>query len=431
MRVWHLKQAGCFALAGLTLFAAGCSSNAASSQPASSSPSQCLQGGSWTDANRNALNTIIGTYQGQGKAAVFDWDNTSQVRDVGNATYSQLDADGKFKAGAVPASFAPPFTAGGKKYSNQNLHTYQDGLAAATGSNPDTVDSDYPANQFAAGMFGALNMTVAQVMQATAAAYDDSSGAQDVGKSTLTNVGPASDQSPRPFLYPEMVDLYGCLISNGFNVHVASASAVWVVRWVVQNVLNPQLAAKFGPSVQLPPQNVMGIQYMLRDNVTGQLVNDSLLIRSDTPEGKAYASFDPKALARYTITSLQTQPPTDDVGKPANVIEWVSPDEPVLVGGDSQGDFENFGRAVNRLFIARLTEPSIEAAVVPVFQKNEPSTWIVQPTLFNENPGFVSSPQNLTSRLPMLPQSSIPDIAQSVNSLTQGGMLSGYTPPSG
>lgn len=409
------------------LLASGMLLSACGSSPMASK-SDCLQGGNWTEANRNSLNSIIGKYQGQGKAAIFDWDNTTQVRDIGAASFGQLQVNGDLVPSKVPASFSPTFTSKGKTYTSKNLVDYNNGLGDAD-NNQMIRDTDFPQNMWEAQLFAELKMTPGQVMAVASQAYDNGAGKQDVGKNTLTQVGTGGAAAPRPFLYEEMVDLYGCLIKNGFNVHVTSASDVWTVRWMAMKVLNPALAAKFGPDVQLPVDHVMGIQFMLRNNKTGELHDDSRLIRADTPEARAYQALDPQALDSYTITNINSEIPTDDAGKPANVREWVTLDTPALVAGDSQGDFENFTNAENKLFIARLTEPTIESAAVTQYVQDDPATWIVQPTLFDQSPGHVPSQENLNSRLPDLPASEVAEVAKSIKILTEGGMLTGFTPP--
>ncbi len=405
----------------------GCSSSSSPSVAPADATSNCLQGGNWTDANRAALNGIIGKYAKQSKVAIFDWDNTTQARDVGDASFSQMYVDGDIKGGKVPAAFMPSFTQDGKRYSSGDIVAYSNALGNYTNAINSSID--YPQNMFLAGLFGMIGMTVQQVSTVALQAYDNNAGMQDIGKNTLTQIGTGAAAAPRPFIYPEMVDLYGCLLSNGFRVHVASASDVWTVRAIVRNYLNPEIAAKFGSNVQLPAANVMGIPFMLEDTQTGELINDSVLVRSDTPEGKAYAAGDPAALSRYKITTINSGIAADDSGKPANVMQWVTQDVPVLVAGDSTGDFMDFTRAENRLWIARLTEPSLQQLVIPRYQQDSPGPWIVQPTLFNENPGFVSSQSNLDSRLPSLPPSEIPQITQSIGLLDGAGMLQGFQPP--
>ncbi len=413
------------AVVSLLAAVASCSSETAS-RSAAAPDAECLTGGNWTQANRDALNELITKHAGQNRSAIFDWDNTSAARDVGAAGFAQLVVNGDLAPGKVPAAFMPAFTQGGVTYDSNDVSAYKSGLAKYT--NDTKTDTDYPGNVWPSQIYGMIGKTVAEASAVVGDAYANGSGSQDVGTGNLTKVGTGPYAQPRPFLYPEMIDLYGCLITNGFDVRVASASPTWAVRTIVREALNPALAAKFGHDVAVPAPNVMGISWMLKDKQTGQLVNDSVLVRSSSPEGVAYAAGDPAALRRYLITTLPSGIPVDDAGKPANVLEWVTPDIPVLVAGDSNGDLANLTRAENRLWVARLTSPDLAESVVPI-HRNSPDGWIVQPTLYLEDPGFISSRSDLDERLPLLPATALPQIDQSINTLTKAGMLSGFSPP--
>ena len=103
--------------------------------------------------------------------------------------------------------------------------------------------------------------TLSDFLALTATVYDGGAGAADLTskkQSTILGAG-------RPFIYPQMADLYGNLRARGYDVWVVSAGIGWAVRWMVQNALNPAIVAKYGAAAALPLDHVVAVTTLMKD----------------------------------------------------------------------------------------------------------------------------------------------------------------------
>jgi hypothetical protein len=374
----------------------------------------------WRPQVKRALERLIRQHRGQGKVAVFDWDNTTQARDIGDATVAELEASGRLTPAALPPGISPAFPVLGGPATPERLGVYGDyqALGSATRHEGDPESGFLPVTWAARAMAG---MTAQDVVEATARAYANGIGARDLGTAEVTRIGPA----PRPFLYPGMVELYGRLLQHGYRVFVVSASNVWTVRYMAAR-LNEALRARFGPRIQIPLRNVIGIGLLMRDRVTGRLYKDRVLVRSNTALGRAYASLDPETLRRFELTRVVDYPVSDFWGKVANVMQLITRERPFLVAGDSSGDYANLSRALYRLWIARLDQPDYQRRIVEEISVSDAASWFVQPTLSNEFPGFVRSNAALEARVGPASRELRTTIDQSLQILRDAGELEGF-----
>lgn len=342
-----------------------------------------LQPGGWLPSTKKHLEVLIERHAHQGKVVVLDFDNTIICRDVGESTFGALA--GTLKTSPSAQQLSSSFSVRSKVYRlEDDPIAYYGALQQATAHQAGGSVGYFVAYPWSVQVMAGL--TVAQVVAATEQAW--------YTEETVAT------PFPKPFLYPEMVDLIGVLIRNGFFVYIVSAANIWTVRWVVEKVLNPQLRAQFGPDVFIGPDHMIGIGLLMRHADTNYLYNDALLVRTLSAETHAYAALDPVVLSRYTLTSQMVFPISAYAGKAANIMQYITKEPPFLVAGDSMNDFEMLRSARHRLWIARLEEPELQYSIANRVDDKEAGTWLVQPTLTGDNPGFVNAMDTLYRRLP-------------------------------
>lgn len=123
----------------------------------------------------------------------------------------------------------------------------------------------------------------------------------------------------RPVIYPGQVELYNELMRNGITVYVISAGSEELVRMVVAD-------PKYGYNI--PPENVIGVATILKNNTTGDLTASRLQIEND--------KYDEQANLGLTYTPTLWSPLTWYGGKWAAILEYIDQwKRPVLVAGDT------------------------------------------------------------------------------------------------
>ncbi|NBQ44100.1 MAG: hypothetical protein EBU23_16955 [Mycobacteriaceae bacterium] len=123
----------------------------------------------------------------------------------------------------------PPFTgADGKPVAvTEGISDYYDAVLESGG------DADPFREYSSLPMPGSAfqGRTLTDFLAQTSAVYDGGSGAADLTSKKESKILGAG----RPFIYPQMADLYGNLRRHGYDVWIVSAGVAWAVRWMVQN----------------------------------------------------------------------------------------------------------------------------------------------------------------------------------------------------
>ncbi len=335
----------------------------------------------WTDTVYQELTTLIAGSAGQSQKVVFDFDNTTQARDIGEAVLAQVQESNVFDPKTLSQDLFPPFTtADGKPASiSDGVYDYYEAVLDSGGdSDPfrEYSSLSMPASAFA-------GRTVGDFIAQTAAVYDEGSGAADLTSGKQSKILGAG----RPFIYPQMADLYGNLRASGYDVWVVSAGVVWAVRWMVQNALNPAIVAKYGEQAALPLDRVVAISMLMKDRTTGTLVSDYQLTHQ-TPDS-AYINLDPARMAELEILALPDGLESWRGGKTGAIDNVITRGELFMVAGDSMGDVEMLNRAPNRLVISRLNKPDLAAGFADEIAKAPDATWMLQPTINTAPVGFL------------------------------------------
>jgi hypothetical protein len=233
-----------------------------------------------------------------------------------------------------------------------------------------------PASAFA-------GRTVGDFVTQTEAVYNDGSAMADLGSGTQSKILGAG----RPFIYPQMADLYGNLRSRGYDVWIVSAGIGWAVRWMVQNALNPAIVAKYGADAAVPLDHVVAITTLMKDRSNGKLVSDYQLTHQ-TPD-VAYINLDPARLSQLEILALPDGLTSWRGGKTGAIDNIITRGELFLVAGDSMGDVEMLNRAPNRLVVSRMNKPDLAAGFADEIGKAPDANWMLQPTINTAPAGFL------------------------------------------
>ncbi len=353
-----------------------------------------LDAGKWWPGVKARLETLISENAGQNKKVVFDFDNTIMCRDIGEATFALLVQDKKLPLTNIPTDVSPSFTLATGTLSpknNQDLTTYYEGLLTATGHQ--SRDISLHAKAYAWVVQIMAGMTPADIVLYTEKAYAKGIARKDSSDPNL-HVSKINGY-PQPFFYPEMVDLLGLLLKNHFDVYIISASNVWTVRWMVMQNLNPLIQARYGREIGITPDHIFGINTLLKDRRTGKLYKDPILVK----ENQSYAKLKKEELTHYELTCQIVNPLTAYYGKTAAIRKHVTMCRPFLVAGDSANDHPMLNLAENRLWMARLEKMDYQEKTIVQIEQSLPDTWLIQPVLYENSPGFVSSGGDLNERL--------------------------------
>jgi phosphoserine phosphatase len=337
----------------------------------------------WTDTVYEKLTGIISGSEGQGKKVVFDFDNTTQARDVSEAMLAQAQQANVIDPKTVSSAMFPPFTtADGKQMAiSAGIYDYYEALLDS-GGDADPF-REYSSLPMPASVFA--GRTVSDFVAQTSAVYDGGAGAADLTSGSQSKILSAG----RPFIYPQMADLYGNLRSHGYDVWVVSAGIGWAVRWMVQNALNPAIVAKYGKDAALPLDHVLAVTTLMKDRSTGKLVSDYQLTHQ-TPDA-AYINLDPARIAQLEILALPDGLTSWRGGKAGAIDNVITRGELFMAAGDSFGDVEMLNRAPNRLVVSRMNKPDLAAGFAGEIAKAPDATWMLQPAINTAPVGFLTT----------------------------------------
>ena len=378
----------CAAVAVLTLGACSTgpttpSADTANTSPVANSDVPTLDRAGWTESVYQKLTETIQGSAGQGKIVVFDFDNTTQARDIGEAVLARVQQTDAINPASLSPAMFPPFTGsdGTPVAITAGISDYYDALLDS-GADADPF-REYSSLPMPATAF--TGRTLTDFVAQTAAVYDGGVGAADLTSKEQSKILGAG----RPFIYPQMADLYGNLRSNGYDVWVVSAGVGWAVRWMVQNALNPAIVAKYGPDAALPMDHVVAITTLLKDRASGTLLSDYQLTHQSPDD--AYINLEPARMAQLEITAIPDGLSSWRGGKAGAIDNIISRGELFMVAGDSMGDVEMLNRAPNRLVISRMNKPDLAEGFAAEIAKAPDANWMLQPTINSAPVGFLET----------------------------------------
>ncbi len=374
----------------------------------------------WKPDVYSALVKTIDAGAYTGRYAIFDFDNTSQARDVTESALGQAKVSNFPAPGSIPSVFATPIGNGKTTVRiTDGLPEYYDALASLGGEGFSYQDKYGQAESDLWPGLAFTGLTVDDYVNTVSQAYDNGIALEDLKTGKETEVGGVG----RAFVYPQMADLYGYLNSRGYNTYVVSAGITWGVRFMVKNALNPVIKAKYGAAAELPLNHVIGISTLLRDKTTGEVWTDAGI--RNTPSASGILNLDPTAMKNFKILGQPDPPVSWGGGKVAAILQGITRDRPYLVGGDALGDHEMLNTAENRLWISRLDKPTYQVEIAEQIKIDQPGNWLLQPTISSAPVGFASTMCHLRTRAGMTPEMQ-KTVDESAATLAATGQFNGF-----
>jgi hypothetical protein len=121
-----------------------------------------------------------------------------------------------------------------------------------------------------------------------------------------------------PQIFTGMTELYNVLMEHGIEVYVVSAAAEELVRMVASD-------PKYGYNAK--PENVFGVNMLLKNKSTGELSNSRFKIKA--------GEYNPDNQHLY-LTPYLVNPMTWYEGKWGTIVGWIDQwRKPILVAGDT------------------------------------------------------------------------------------------------
>lgn len=362
-----------------------------------------LISGNWNPETKAKLEKLLNTNANKGKKVVFDFDNTTVSRDIGDGTFAWMIKNKMINTAEIKP-ISPEFNLDGKNISvdqGADITEYYENIQEST---------KHQANDTSLNLIGydwvvqvMAGKTVFDVTEASKNAFMNNQAIRDREKGTETKINVTEGKTSYrvPFFHPENVDLIGNLLLNGYDVYFISASNVWSIRYMVTKELPKLLKKEFGKDLHIKPENIFGVNTLIRDKRTGKLYKDAYLVREKSKQGRLYANLDPEEIKNYELTNQLVSPVPGYEGKAATLVQYVLKDDekPFLVCGDSPGDFAMLHLSQNKLWFSRLESFDYQKQVFSKIKSSDPKSWLVQPVLYKKNPGFVKDMAQLKGLL--------------------------------
>lgn len=314
----------------------------------------------WKPSIKEKLDAIIKEGSRKNLPVVFDFDNTLFCGDIGQIVLKDMMKKNKIKVTEQVSAISPIFFYKEQEISLNKLDLYEYYEKLHSINNRGDSVSFVNAYAWSVQIFAGLSPSA--VVESTKSAYE--------GRS-------------KEKIYDEMLFLISEVIKNEYDVYVISGSNVWTVRWMVQNVINPELANR-GIKNGIKLSNVFGISTFMLDK-DKNLVKDFFYVR-DNPD---YAKLDKETLNSLTLTNMLSYPLTSYAGKAGLIMEHIK-GKPYIVAGDSSNDFYMLSIAEHPIWIERLNKPDYQKEKESFLKERNLKDWISQPVDPSKECKFIS-----------------------------------------
>ncbi len=250
------------------------------------------------------LDATIQKHANKGEFAVFDMDNTTYRYDLEESLLPFMEAKGLLTRERLdPSLKLIPFKDSATE--KESLYSYYLRLCEVD----DLVCYPWVAQVFSGFTLKELKQQVDALMASNKpipVRYFDGDKVVD------GSVNP-------PKIYTGMQELYQALHRNGIKVYVMTAASEELVRMVASD-------PKYGYNVK--PENVIGVNLLLKDRQTGELTTSRLQIKKGT--------YQPAANLNKELTPYLMNPMTWYEGKAGTILGWIDQwRKPILVAGDT------------------------------------------------------------------------------------------------
>ena len=258
----------------------------------------------WPKAAKAKLEAMIKANANKGGYAVFDMDNTSYRYDLTESLLPFLEMKGVLTRDKLdPALKIIPFK--DLPDHQESLNSYYYRLCEID----DLVCYPWIAQSFAGFTLEELKGYVDEML----------ASGQPIPITYYEGDEVKKGEVKPPVIFPGMTELYNTLMENGIEVYVMTAANEELVRMVASD-------PKYGYNVK--PENVIGVNMLLKDPETGALSNSRFQIKK--------GEYDQRRNMKLQLTSYLVNPMTWYEGKFGTIVGWIDQWKmPILVGGDT------------------------------------------------------------------------------------------------
>ncbi|MFG1174372.1 haloacid dehalogenase-like hydrolase [Erwiniaceae bacterium CAU 1747] len=258
----------------------------------------------WPAPQAKQLNELIKQHANQHEFAVFDLDNTTYQNDLEESLIPWMENHGYLTRTKLdPSLKLIPFA--DLPGAPESLYSYYHRLCELD----DLVCYPWAAQVFSGFTVGQLKGYVDTMMKEQ----------KPVPVVKTVNQQQISGVVYPPKVLPGMQELFSKLRENGIRVYIISAAQEELARAIASD---PQ----YGYNVE--PENVLGVNLLLRDPGTGLLTTSRKQIR----EGH----YHPEANLNLELTPYVVAPTTWFEGKAATILAYIDQwRKPILAGGDT------------------------------------------------------------------------------------------------
>ena len=211
-----------------------------------------------------------------GTKVVFDFDSTTQARDVGEAMLAQVQQTSLIDPQTLSSSMFPRSHVQTAKQMtiSKGIYDYYEALLDS-GGEADPF-REYSSLPMPASVFN--GRTVADFVSQTAAAYDGGAGLADLTSGSQSKIL-AAGRCSSTRRWPTST---GTCAVTAMTCGSSPPGSVWAVRWMVANALNPAIVAKYGQDAALPLDHVVAVTTLMKDRSTGEAGVGYQLTHPDT-----------------------------------------------------------------------------------------------------------------------------------------------------
>lgn len=377
--------------------------------------------GNWNPEARKKINKLIKDNAFKHKKVIFDFDNTTVSRDIGEATFAYLVKNNIVKKDEKLKIISPSFVLDNKEISldsSIDLTDYYEKIVNSTNHENDQSPYIISYGWIVQAMQG---LNVLDVINATKNAFNENKAISDRKNNIESKIDVTSGKTSYrvPFFHDETIDLIGNLILNDYDIYFISGSNAWTIRYMTTKELPKLLKEKFKKDLKIKPENVIGVNTLIKDKRNGKLYKDYFLVK----ENKKYANLEPDELKNYEITNQLVSPLSGFDGKTANIISYVCKDntKPFLILGDSSGDFAMLKTAENKIWFSRLENLEYQEKILKIINTTKKDSWIIQPVLYKKQPGLVKGKEQLKQLIK--DNSEYEKYSKAINLFTKNGLL--------
>ncbi|MGL4858410.1 MAG: haloacid dehalogenase-like hydrolase [Enterobacteriaceae bacterium] len=265
---------------------------------------QSVELNSWPPEVAAKLNAMIKANAHKGEFAVFDMDNTSYRYDLTEALLPFLEMKGVLTRDKLdPSLKLIPFK--DKPGQKESLYSYYLRLCEMD----DLICYPWIAQSFSGLTLKELKPLVDELMHHK----------EPILVRYFSGEKVVQGEVHPPRLFKGMQELHNKLQENGIEVYIMTAAHEELVRMVASD---PQ----YGHNIK--PQNVIGVNTLLKNRTTGELTTSRMQILK--------GHYNPQNNLELEITPYLVNPMTWLEGKAGSILGWIDQwRKPVLVAGDT------------------------------------------------------------------------------------------------